>query len=130
LCVRELAWLAPGATLVAAPAYRVGLTTSRAENAWTNPRARLQVIRMVASSSCSCWARRSLGLALVLGATIAAATLLPMVKGLTGSAAPYLPPAGWAAVLGGVVVLGSVSMAVPVRRVLRMQPVAAIGIRE
>jgi putative ABC transport system permease protein len=86
---------------------------------------RLQVIRMVRLEQLLL-----LGLALVLGATIAAATLLPMVKGLTGSAAPYIPPAGWAAVLGGVVVLGSVSMAVPVRRVLRMQPVAAIGIRE
>ena len=38
---------------------------------------------------------------------IAAATLVPMVKGITGSATPYIPPAGWVAVIGGMIVLGS-----------------------
>ena len=71
-----------------------------------------------------------LGLALAVGGAIAAATLIPMVKGITGSAIPYIPPAGWVAVIGGVVVLGVVATAVPVRRVLRMHPVDAIGLRE
>jgi ABC-type antimicrobial peptide transport system permease subunit len=33
-------------------------------------------------------------------------------------------------VIGGVVVLGGVATVVPVRRVLRMRPVEAIGLRE
>jgi putative ABC transport system permease protein len=71
-----------------------------------------------------------LGLALMLGAAIAAATLIPMVKGITGSTTPYIPSAGWAAVIGGVVLLGGLATAVPVRRVLRTRPVEGIGLRE
>lgn len=71
-----------------------------------------------------------LGLALTVGAAIAAATLIPMVKGITGSATPYIPPAGWAAVIGGVVLLGGGATAVPIRRVLRTRPVEGIGLRE
>jgi putative ABC transport system permease protein len=71
-----------------------------------------------------------LGLALTVGASIAAATLLPMVKGITGSATPYIPPAGWAAVIGGVILLGGAATIVPVRRVLRTRPVDGIGLRE
>ena len=71
-----------------------------------------------------------LGLALVVGAAIAAATLIPMVKGITGSAAPYIPLSGWVAVIGGVVLLGGAATAVPVRRVLRTRPVEGIGLRE
>jgi putative ABC transport system permease protein len=71
-----------------------------------------------------------LGVALVLGVTIAAATLLPMVKGITGSVSPSVPAAGWVAVIGGVFVLGGVATMPPVRRVLRMRPVDAIGVRE
>ncbi len=86
---------------------------------------RLQVLRMVRLEQVLL-----LGLALVLGASIAAATLLPMVKGITGSATPYIPLTGWLAVIGGVVLLGGASTVVPVRRVLRMRPVEAIGLRE
>jgi putative ABC transport system permease protein len=71
-----------------------------------------------------------LGFALVIGAGIAAATLIPMVKGTTGTPSPYIPPAGWVAVIGGTVLLAGLATVVPVRRVLRMRPVAAIGIRE
>ena len=71
-----------------------------------------------------------LGLSLVVGAAIAAATLIPMVKGITGSATPYIPLAGWVAVIGGVVLLGGAATVLPVRRVLRMRPVEAIGLRE
>ncbi|HEU5265610.1 MAG TPA: FtsX-like permease family protein, partial [Jatrophihabitans sp.] len=71
-----------------------------------------------------------LGLALVLGVAIAAATLLPMVKGLTGSPAPYIPAPGWVAVIGGVLLLGIAATVLPARRVLRTRPVEAIGLRE
>jgi putative ABC transport system permease protein len=86
---------------------------------------RLQVLRMVRLEQVLL-----LGLALAVGAAIAAATLIPMVKGITGSATPYIPPAGWVAVIGGVVLLGGAATVMPVRRVLRMPPVDAIGLRE
>ena len=70
------------------------------------------------------------GLAMVVGGAIAAATLVPMVKGTTGTATPYIPPGGWAAVVGGTVLLAGAATMLPVRRVLRMRPVEAIGIRE
>jgi putative ABC transport system permease protein len=86
---------------------------------------RLQVLRMVRLEQVLL-----LGLALVVGATIAAATLVPMVKGTTGTATPYIPLAGWVAVIGGIIALGCTATSVPIRRVLRMPPVEAIGIRE
>lgn len=69
-------------------------------------------------------------LALLVGGAIAAATLVPMVKAITGSAVPYIPVAGWVAVIGGTVLLGSLATVVPIRHVLRISPVEAIGIRE
>ena len=63
------------------------------------------------------------GLAMVVGGAIAAATLVPMVKGTTGTATPYIPPGGWAAVVGGTVLLAGAATMLPVRRVLRMRPV-------
>ena len=86
---------------------------------------RLQVLRMVRLEQALL-----LSLALVVGGAIAAATLVPMVKAITGSAVPYIPVAGWAAVIGGTVVLGSLATIVPIRQVLRIAPVEAIGIRE
>ncbi len=86
---------------------------------------RLQVLRMVRLEQ-----TLLVGMALVVGAAIAAATLVPMVKGLTGSTVPYIPIAGWAAVIGGTVVLGALATVVPIRRVLRLSPVEAIGLRE
>ncbi len=86
---------------------------------------RLQVRRMVRLEQVFL-----LGFALLIGGGIAAATLLPMVKGITGAATPYIPPAGWVAVIGGTVLLGAVATGVPLRRVLRTRPVDAIGIRD
>ncbi len=86
---------------------------------------RLQVLRMVRLEQALL-----LALALVVGAAIAAATLVPMVKGLTGNAVPYIPIAGYAAVIGGTVLLGSLATVLPIRRVLRIRPVEAIGLRE
>jgi putative ABC transport system permease protein len=87
-----------------------------------------QIIRMVRAEQVML-----LGLALITGGAVAAAALLPMVKGLTGHAAPYIPWQGWLAVIGGVVLLGAVATHVPVRHVLhaqRVSPVADIGVRE
>lgn len=86
---------------------------------------RLQVLRMVRLEQVLV-----LGLALTVGAAIAAGTLIPMVKGITGSATPYIPPAGWIAVIGGVVLISVVATVLPARRVLRTRPVDGIGLRE
>jgi putative ABC transport system permease protein len=86
---------------------------------------RKQVLRMVRLEQVLL-----VGIALVVGVAIAAATLVPMVKGITGSATPYVPLVGWLAVIGGTVVLSAAATVVPVRRTLRMAPVEAIGIRD
>lgn len=71
-----------------------------------------------------------LGLTLLVGLAIAAVTLVPLVKGTTGTSVPYIPAAGWIAVIGGVVVLGALATAVPACMALRTLPVEAIGVRE
>ncbi len=86
---------------------------------------RVQVVRIVRLEQALL-----VGLALVVGGAIAAATLLPMVKGTTGTASPYIPLGGWVAVVGGTVLVAAAATMLPVRRVLRMRPVEAIGIRE
>ncbi|MFD9092312.1 ABC transporter permease [Streptomyces collinus] len=57
---------------------------------------------------------------LVVLAGIALATLVPMVKGLTGPA-PYVPPAVYGAFAGGIVVLGLTAVTVPARAALRRE---------
>jgi putative ABC transport system permease protein len=71
-----------------------------------------------------------LGIALVTGTAIAAATLLPMVRGATGQTTPHIPAAGWVAVLGGTLVVGLAATLFPTRRALRTPPMEAIGSRE
>jgi putative ABC transport system permease protein len=71
-----------------------------------------------------------LGLALVVGGTIAAVTLVPMVKGTTGSATPYIPPGGWIAVIGGTILLGMAGTLLPMVRLLAIPPIEAIGTQE
>jgi putative ABC transport system permease protein len=71
-----------------------------------------------------------LGLALTTGTAIAAATLLPMVRGATGQTTPYIPPAGWLTVLAGTLLLGLLATLTPTRRALNTPPMEAIGIRE
>ena len=71
-----------------------------------------------------------LGLALLLGGAIAALTLVPIVKGTTGSATPYIPAGGWLAVIGGTILLGMAGTLLPTLRVLRIPPIEAIGLQE
>ncbi|MEV1079271.1 FtsX-like permease family protein [Streptomyces sp. NPDC050211] len=55
---------------------------------------------------------------IVLGTAIAAATLIPMMRGLTGEA-PYVPPLVYAAFAGGAVGLGLLAVTLPARAALR-----------
>ena len=71
-----------------------------------------------------------LGLALVVGGLIAAATLVPMVNGTTGSPTPYIPVLGWVAVIGGVILLGIAGTLLPILSMLRTRPIEAIGFDE
>jgi len=71
-----------------------------------------------------------LGLALLAGGAIAALTLIPMVKGTTGTATLYVPPGGWLAVIGGTILLGMAGTLLPILRVLRVPPIEAIGHQE
>jgi putative ABC transport system permease protein len=71
-----------------------------------------------------------LGVGLIVGGAIAAATLMPLVKATTGTSTPYIPPIAWVSVIGATVVLALGATVVPVRRLLRQDPVEAIGIRE
>jgi putative ABC transport system permease protein len=71
-----------------------------------------------------------LGLALVIGGAIAALTLVPMVKGTTGSATPYIPADGWLAVIGGTILLGMAGTLLPILRILRIAPIEAVALHE
>jgi putative ABC transport system permease protein len=53
-----------------------------------------------------------------LGTAIALATLVPMMKGLTGQA-PYIPPLLYASFAAAIVVLGVTAATVPARMALR-----------
>jgi putative ABC transport system permease protein len=86
---------------------------------------RSQILRMVRAEQALL-----LTVGLLIGGAVAAATLLPMVRGLTGTATPYIPLTGWASVIGGTVLLGSLAALLPVRRLLRVNPVEAIGVRD
>ncbi|MER6407433.1 FtsX-like permease family protein [Streptomyces viridosporus] len=55
---------------------------------------------------------------IALGTAIAAATLIPMMRGLTGEA-PYVPPSVYAALAGGAVGLGLLAVTLPARAALR-----------
>ena len=65
-----------------------------------------------------------------LGAAIAAATLVPFSRALTGSPIPDVDPRLLAGILGGTAVLGLIASLVPTRLALRTRPVDAIGLRD
>ncbi|GAA0624326.1 ABC transporter permease [Kutzneria viridogrisea] len=66
----------------------------------------------------------------VLGTAVAAATLIPISLGLTGSPMPYAPPELYGGLVGVVAVMALLATEVPARIALRLRPVEAIGIKE
>lgn len=86
---------------------------------------RRQVKRMVHAEQAGL-----LGVAVVIGGTIAALTLGAVVKALTGSPVPHLPPLGLAVVLGGTTLLALTTTVLPVGQLLRTPPVQNIGLKE
>jgi putative ABC transport system permease protein len=53
-----------------------------------------------------------------------------MVKGTTGTAAPYIPTVGWLAVIGGTILLGVGGTLLPILRLLQTPPIEAIGVHD
>lgn len=71
-----------------------------------------------------------LGVAVLLGASIALVTLAMVVNSVTGEPIPYVPPLGWAAVIGGTVLLALVTTVLPIGRLLRVPPIEHMGVKE
>ncbi|MCU7728382.1 FtsX-like permease family protein [Actinoplanes sp. KI2] len=71
-----------------------------------------------------------LSVGLTIGAATAALTLTAVVNAVIGHPAPYVPPLGWAVVLGGTTLLALFTTVLPVGRLLRLAPVESIGIKE
>jgi putative ABC transport system permease protein len=71
-----------------------------------------------------------LGVAVLIGASIAALTLGSIMRALTGSPIPYIPASGALTVLGGATLLALATTIWPIRRLLRTPPTDNIGIRE
>jgi putative ABC transport system permease protein len=71
-----------------------------------------------------------LGVAVLLGASIAVATLTMVVNSATGEPVPYVPPLGWAAVIGGTALLALLTTVLPIGRLLRVAPIEHMGVRE
>ncbi|WFE62910.1 ABC transporter permease [Micromonospora sp. WMMD714] len=71
-----------------------------------------------------------LGVSLLIGGAIAAVTLVSIVHTLTGQLVPYVPPLGWVSIIGGTTLLALFTTILPVARLLRVPPVAGIGIKE
>ncbi|MEV8372285.1 FtsX-like permease family protein [Kribbella sp. NPDC056861] len=86
---------------------------------------RRQVKRMVHAEQAGL-----LGVALAIGGTIAALTLVAVVATLTGDPIPFVPPLGWVAVLGGATLLAMATTVLPISRLLRTPPVDHVGAKE
>jgi putative ABC transport system permease protein len=71
-----------------------------------------------------------LGVAVVTGASVAMVTLAMVVNSATGDPVPYVPPLGWAAVIGGTALLALFTTVLPVGRLLRASPVEHMGVKE
>ena len=67
---------------------------------------------------------------LMLGSAIAAATVMPVAKAVTGSFQPHTPPAYVAAIVIMTAVIGLAGTLLPTIARLRSRPVDAIGTRE
>jgi putative ABC transport system permease protein len=76
---------------------------------------RRQVLRMIR------WEALLVALTgIALGTAIALATLVPMMKGLTGQG-PYIPPLVYGSFAGAIVVLGVAAATLPARAALRKE---------
>ena len=71
-----------------------------------------------------------LGVAVLTGATIALVTLALVVRSVTGEPVPYVPPLGWAAVIGGTALLALLTTVLPIGRLLRVPPIEHMGVKE
>ncbi|GAA4594796.1 putative ABC transport system permease protein [Actinoplanes octamycinicus] len=71
-----------------------------------------------------------LGVALVIGGTIAALTLVAVVHALTGDLVPYVPPLGLAVVVGGTALLALTTTILPIGYLLRTPPLEHLGVKE
>ncbi len=65
-----------------------------------------------------------------LGAVVAAATVMPFAKAVSGAFRPDIALVPAACLLGGTALLVLIGNLLPARRALRVSPVDAIGIRE
>lgn len=68
--------------------------------------------------------------AAVIGTGVAFGTLTAFAAGMTGRAAPHVPPPVYVAILAGALLLALVATAVPGRFAMRSRPEEAIGVRE
>ncbi|ROP41786.1 ABC transporter permease [Saccharothrix texasensis] len=71
-----------------------------------------------------------LGVSLLIGGTIAAITLVSVVRTLTGRTVPYVPTLGWVSIIGGTTLLALLTTVLPIARLLRIPPIAGIGVKE
>ena len=71
-----------------------------------------------------------LGVSLLIGGAIAAITLVSVVRTLTGQSVPYVPPLGWVFIVGGTTLLALLTTVLPIARLLRIPPIAGIGVKE
>lgn len=111
---------AANAMVMAALSRRQELSVLRLVGVTTN-----QVKQMVHAEQASL-----LGVSLVIGGGIAAATLSALVNALTGNPVPYVPLLGWVAVLAGTTLLALGTTVLPIGRLLRIPPVHSIGIKQ
>ncbi|GIH65710.1 FtsX-like permease family protein [Microbispora siamensis] len=86
---------------------------------------RRQVLRMLRLETLT-----ALVVSVLAGTGIALITLSAFSRGMTGSALPYVPPAGYALVIAAVAALALVATSLPARLALRARPAETIGARQ
>ncbi|MEV4459632.1 FtsX-like permease family protein [Microbispora sp. NPDC049633] len=86
---------------------------------------RRQVLRMLRLETLT-----ALVVSVLAGTGIAFVTLSAFGRGMTGSALPYVPPAGYALVIAAVAALALVATSLPARLALRARPAETIGARQ
>ncbi|RGA05911.1 ABC transporter permease [Microbispora triticiradicis] len=86
---------------------------------------RRQVLRMLRLETLT-----ALVVSVLAGTGIALVTLSAFGRGMTGSAVPYVPPAGYALVIAAVAALALIATSLPARLALRARPAETIGARQ